>query len=214
MMLRIALFSLILAVCGATPDAPGKTRRQSNAKKLADYQVIVVQAFTIDKGAAATAPEGLETALHARAVQELQAKALFDAVIDAAPPPESAPTPIGSVDLRVGAAQPDAPRGASVPQPDGSRRDERRLLLRCAVLSFSKGNRAARYVAGFGAGESKLKVRFTLADAKTGAEVMSWEQSGNFKGMFTPFGGSGKRASNGAANGVVKGLMKQIEENR
>lgn len=212
---RIALCSLLLAVCGTMPAAPPKSRQQSDAKKLAGYKVIVVQAFTLAPAAAAKAPQGLDLALHARAVQELQAEALFDGVIDAAPAaPEATSATNGPVDLRVGAARPDALGTSSTQQPSGNSSGERRLILHCAVLSFSNGNRAARYIAGFGAGESKLKVRFTLADADTGAEVMSWEQSGSFKGMFTPFGGSGKTALNGAANGVVKGLIRQIAKNR
>ncbi|MGH9562148.1 MAG: DUF4410 domain-containing protein, partial [Terracidiphilus sp.] len=99
-------------------------------------------------------------------------------------------------------------------QPAEGNRADRRVILNCTILSFSTGNRAARYLAGFGAGESKLKVRFALKDAKTGADVMSWEQTGTFKGMFTPFGGNANTAFAGAANGVVKGLMKQIEKNR
>jgi hypothetical protein len=214
-MRRIALVSLLFVTAGAACAAPHASRLQAHSKKLAGYKVIVVNAFTIDENAAAKAPRRLDETLHARAVQELQAKAIFDAVVDAAPATsESAAGPVAPLDLRVGAVSPDERSAAPTQKPQNIAGAGRRVVLDCVVLSFSKGNRAARYVAGFGAGESKLKVRFTLTDAKTGAEVMSWDQAGSFKGMFTPFGGSVSQATKSEAGGVMKGLIKQIEENR
>jgi hypothetical protein len=212
---RMAVLSMLLATAGATSVVPPAARAAAHEKKLAAYKVIVVEAFTIDKSATAQdAARGLASELHERAVEKLQAKALFDAVVDAAPVRSNEPsTPNGPVDLRVRAAPP--PIGTAAAQtPDNRPRSDRRLILHCAVLSFSKGNRAVRYLGGFGAGESKLKVRFALTDAKTGAKVMDWEQTGTFKGTFTPFGGSANQAMASAANGVVKGLIKQIEKNR
>lgn len=215
MLRRMAVLSILLAIGGAATARPREPRSATTAKKLSDYKVIVVEAFTIDKNpATADFPKGLELLIHARAVQELQAKALFDAVVDAGPAvPEDAAAPNAPLDMRVGAVSPaPSPVGAQAARDAVSA--GRRVDLHCVILSFSKGNRAARYVAGFGPGESKLKVRFTLTDAMTGTEIMSWEQTGTFKGTFTPFGGSSGQASDSLANGVVKGLIKQIEKNR
>ena len=188
----------------------------ASTKKLAGYNVIVVNAFTIDKSPATSGtPKELESIIHARAVQELRAKAIFEGVVDAAPPaPDTSGRVDARVDLRVSAVQ-TVVTGVPGAEVRASAGTEQRVILSGAVLSFSKGNRAARYAAdGLGAGESKLKVRFTLADAKTGAELMSWVEEGTFKGTLSPFGGSANQATSGAANGVVKGLIKQIEKNR
>ncbi len=213
-MRRTAALILIAFAGAAITGAAGRPR--SSAKKLAGYDVIVVKAFAIEKTpATVSAPAGLGSMIHARAVQELEAKAIFDDVIDAAPAASEDSGPVDArVDLRVSAAQPVA-TGVPGAEPRENAGAGRRVVLHGAILSFSKGNRAARYLTdGLGAGESKLEIRFTLADAKTGSELMSWTEEGTFKGMLSPFGGSANQAMAGAANGVVKALLRQIEKNR
>jgi len=207
---------LLVTLAGAVAHAATPPPRQ-DAKKLAPYRAIIVEAFTVEKGPATkNIPIGLESALQTDAVAKLQAAALFAGVINAAPAPAEAADVAQPLDLRVNAAQPIAPDSAAgeiaPAQPLASQ--DRRLILNGTIVSFKKGNRAARYLAGFGAGESKLKVRFTLQDAETGAQVMSWEQTGTFKGMFAPFGGSSGKAGHSEADSVIKGLIKKIEENR
>jgi Domain of unknown function (DUF4410) len=213
MMRQIATASFAILATAALTQAA----RPRPAKELAGYNVLVVQTFTIEKTPATSgAPEGLESMIHARAVEELQAKAIFDGVIDAAPPAasENSERVDARVDLRVSAAQPVI-TGVPGVEPRANTAAQRRVMLSGTILSFSKGNRAARYVTdGLGVGESKLKIRFTLTDAQTGAELMSWVETGTFKGTLSPFGGSANQATSGAANGVVKGLIKQIEKNR
>jgi Domain of unknown function (DUF4410) len=211
---RIAALGLLLVSCAA---AAQPAARSQPPKKLAGYDVIVVKAFTIDKNPATSgAPEGLESMIHARAVEQLQAKAIFDGVIDAAPPAASEDDGRidARVDLRVSPVQPVVTGVPGAEARDSTGADSR-VVLNATILSFSKGNRAARYVTdGLGAGESKLQIRFTLTDAKTRAELMSWTDEGTFKGALSPFGGSANQATSGAANGVVKRLIKQIEKNR
>ncbi len=214
-MRRALAFSLVF-IAGAVSGTFTRAARPRPDKKLAEYNVIVVNAFTIDKSAAtSSAPQGLESMIHARAVRELQAKAIFDGVIDATPAASgNSASPDGRVDLRISPIQPVA-NGAPSSEPRDAASSDRRVILSGTILSFTKGNRATRYFTdGFGAGESKLKMRFTLNDAKTGAELMSWTEQGTFKGALTPFGGSANQATAGATNGVVKGLLKQIEKNR
>jgi hypothetical protein len=211
-MRQIAAIGLVVASAMCVQAA----RAHAASKKLAGYDLIVVKAFTIDKGpATSSAPPGLESMIHARAVQELQAKAIFDGVIDAAPPATDTAEPSDQrVDMRISAAQPivTGPPGA---ETHLSGRADRRVALSGTILSFSKGNRATRYLTdGMGGGKSKLTMRFTLTDAKTGDELMSWTDTGTFKGTLSPFGGSANQAMAGAANGVVKELIKQIEKNR
>lgn len=214
-MRQVATLIWIVLVGAAIAQATGHPR--ASAKKLEGYNVIVVNAFTIDKNPATSgAPEGLGSMIHARAVEQLQAKAIFDAVIDAAPPAasENSARVDARVDLRVPPVQP-AMTGVPGSEMRESTGASRRMTLHGTILAFTKGNRAARYVTdGLGAGESKLKIRFTLTDATTGAELMSWTEKGTFKGALSPFGGSANQATSGTANGVVKGLIKQIEKSR
>jgi Domain of unknown function (DUF4410) len=209
------LYVVLLALASVAGAHAAKPATQ-DARKLSPYRAIIVEAFTVQKSAATKdIPIGLESALQNDAVTKLRAAALFDAVINAAPAPAEAASVAQPLDLRVNAAQPIAPTSAAGQlSPSQPVTPDRRLTLHGTIISFNKGNRAARYFGGFGAGESKLKVRFTLLDAKTGAELMTWEQTGTFKGMFSPFGGSSGKADDNAANSVIKGLLKKIEENR
>ena len=59
-----------------------------------------------------------------------------------------------------------------------------------------------------------MKVRFIFADGSTGAEVLRYDQVATFKGTWNAFGGSEDQALASVANGVVKGLVKQIQQNR
>lgn len=215
MVRQIAAMSLAIFACAAIAEAR-PARHSPQAKKLAGYDAIVVKAFTIDKTpATSSAPAGLDSMIHARAVQELRAKAIFDGVIDGAPAaPENAAGSDSRVEMRIAAAPPVVTEAPSAGTRESTNTDHR-AILSGAVVSFSKGNRATRYLTdGLGVGESKLRIQFTLTDAKTGAELMSWTETGTFKGTLTPFGGSANQATAGAANGVVKGLIKQIEKNR
>jgi hypothetical protein len=191
---------------------------QQPAKKLAGYTVIVVEKFTVDKNPATEDfPKGLETMMQGRAVAKMREQKLFEKVIDAAEAPAVQPAasnPAPSDDTRAAAQTGTRGEGAGVQKPTASGAGERRVSLNGTVLTFDKGSRAARYFGGFGAGESKLKVRFILADAQTGTEVMRWDQVGTFKGMFSAFGGSQEEAFASTANGVVKGLIKEIVKNR
>jgi hypothetical protein len=214
MIRRVAALGLI-ALAGA-PIAGAAKHPRASAKKLAAYNVIVVKAFTVEKTpATSNAPAGLGSMIHARAVEQLQAKAIFDGVVDAAPPPPEDTARLDArVDLRVSTAEPVVTGVPGVAERANTG-TEQRLILSGTVLSFTKGNRAVRYATdGVGAGESKLRIRFTLTDAKTGEELMSWVETGTFKGMVSTFGGSANQATSGAANGVVKALIKQIQKNR
>lgn len=174
-MRRVAAFVNYFCGCGCRPSRRARTRVGDKAGQI---HLIVVKGFAIDAGPATSiAPAGLDSMIHARAVQELQAKAIFNDLIDAAPAfSEETGRVDARVDLRVSAAQPGA---AGVPgvEPPANTGADRRVILNGTILSFSSGNRAARYLSdGLGAGESKLKIRFTLTDAKTGAGLMSWTE--------------------------------------
>ncbi|HUK30335.1 MAG TPA: DUF4410 domain-containing protein, partial [Candidatus Acidoferrum sp.] len=89
-----------------------------------------------------------------------------------------------------------------------------KLILSSTVEKFSKGNMAARVLVGFGAGESKITLRFVLHDASTGAEIMQLEQEATWSGDLSFTGGTPNEAARGAADNAVKGLIKEIRKNR
>lgn len=89
-----------------------------------------------------------------------------------------------------------------------------RLILSTTVIAFDKGNRAARYLVGFGAGATKVKVRFTLRDAETGRELLTTDKQGKFFGVISFVGGDKDHAVAEAAGDVVDGLIKEINKKR
>src|SRR6185436_2628987 len=69
-----------------------------------------------------------------------------------------------------------------------------KLTLALTVIKFDKGNRAARYMVGFGAGATKIKVRFVFTDAASGKEVFRTDREGKFFGTISFVGGSKEHA--------------------
>lgn len=135
---RIA--ALVLIAFAGVPAAGAGGHSHATAKTLAPCNVIVVDTFTIDKNPATSdAPAGLDSMIHARAVQQLQTKAIFNDVIDAAPPAASQDSARvdARVDLRVSAAQP-VMTGVPGAQPRDSTVSERRVILSGTVLSSVK----------------------------------------------------------------------------
>jgi hypothetical protein len=88
---------------------------------------------------------------------------------------------------------------------------ERRLILSSSVVALEKGSRAKRYFAGLGAGQSKVKVRFAVKDARTTTEVLSFEEQGSFKGVLSAFGGSEEEAFVKVASDVVENLIEELK---
>ncbi len=189
-----ALFSagLLLMLAAALPALAADQKKEA-AKQLAGYNGILVEKFAVDNNPATEDfPKGLETMMQSRAVQKLREKKIFDEVVDGAEPT---------------AADPGVAKAPGAEPP-------RWLILSATVLTFDKGSRAARYWGGFGAGATRIKVRFVLRDEKTGAEILRFDHQGSFKGMFSTFGGSQEEAFGKAASGVVNGMTTELEKNR
>jgi hypothetical protein len=79
---------------------------------------------------------------------------------------------------------------------------------------YDKGSRAGRWLVGFGAGATKVKVRFVFRDAQTGAELFRTDRQGKFYGTVSLVGGGKGQAVSEAAGDVVDGLIKDIRKNR
>jgi hypothetical protein len=76
------------------------------------------------------------------------------------------------------------------------------LRLTGEIVEFQKGNRAVRYVIGFGAGKTKVKARIKLADRATGQTLYEGDVDG--KVIIGLFGGESVGATRGLAKEVAK----------
>ena len=89
-----------------------------------------------------------------------------------------------------------------------------KLMMAMTVIQFEKGNRASRYLVGFGAGATKIKVRFVFTDAASGKEMFRTDREGKFYGAISFVGGSKEQAITEAAGDVLDGLIKDVNKNR
>lgn len=165
--------------------------------KLAGYGSIVVEKFTVETNSATQDfPRGQEQAIQENTVRRLLKEKLFEEVVD-------------------GAAEAPGTGGIEMtPAPATSATPKRRVKLSGTVTMYDKGSRAARWLVGFGAGATRVKVLFIFRDAETGAELFRTERKGSFSGMIAFVGGGKDQATGEAAGDVVDGLVKQIKKNR
>jgi hypothetical protein len=211
---RILVLCSSLLVCflaGATVAAYAET-----SKKLSGYTSALVEPVSVQKGTATKDfPTGLDLAIQDRTVEELRQKSLFEHVQSLEQAAEPAP-----FDQH---ANPSSPAESSPPSsapPAGSdagsasSAKELRVIVNTSVVAFDKGNSAARFFVGMGAGRSKITVLFTLRDADSGVEVMRFEEKATWNGMTSFSGGDAKDAAQGVANNVVKGFVGEILKNR
>jgi len=164
-------------------------QKQGGTKPLSAYSSVLVSNFEIDKTPATEDfPKGLEKLMQSRAAKELRERKVFAEVVD------------GS----------DAPIATSAGQGSPSKQ----VILSANIVSYDKGSRAARAWVSFGAGESRIKIRFTLRDSETNSVVLQFDQQNTFKGMNTTYGGSQDDASLKPAISAVKEMIKKLEMNR
>ena len=164
-------------------------QKQVGSKPLSAYSSIVVSNFEIDKTSATEDfPKGLEKLMQSRAAKDLREKKIFAEVVD------------GS----------DTPAAADAGKESASKQ----VILSANVVSYDKGNRAARAWVGFGAGESRIKMRYTLRDAATNSVVLQFDQLNTFKGTNAVYGGNQDDASIKPAISAVKEMIKKLETNR
>lgn len=155
-------------------------------KPLAGYSEAVVERFSLEKHCE-LAPIQSNT-VQQRFVSRLRARKLV-AVIDR--------------------ATADGDELAKTPPPDGVKR----MTLSATIVEFVPGNRAARTI-GIGAGAMKLRIRITIKDAVTGAEILSCERLARYSGRFTADGGTNEAGFSAVVTEVVDGLIAEIEKNR
>lgn len=187
----------IVLVAIALAAGSSSSSDKPKVKALTAYQGVVVEKFTVEKNSATEDfPRGQEQSIQQNTVQRLMKEKLFEEVVDAG----ADTPPSGGIEL---------PSNVVTGSPE-----KRRLKLNGTVVFFDKGSRAARWWVGFGAGATKVKVRFVLTDVETGAEVFRTERKGSFSGVFSFVGGGKDQATGEAAGDVVDGLVKDIKKNR
>jgi hypothetical protein len=76
------------------------------------------------------------------------------------------------------------------------------LRISGSITQFDKGNRAARYFVGFGAGRSKIQAHVTFTDAQTQELLLEDDVDG--KVVMGTFGGDGRGATRGLAKELAK----------
>jgi hypothetical protein len=156
--------------------------RTAAPKPLAGYNEVVIERFTVEKSCDFSAAQS--DAVQQTFVSRLRAKKIV-AVID-----------------RLDA---DGDELAKTPPAGGVKR----MTVTATVLEFARGSRTARSI-GIGAGATKLRVRITIKDAVTGAELFTTERLGRYgHGDATNEAGFSAVACE-----VVDGLIGEIEKNR
>ena len=83
----------------------------------------------------------------------------------------------------------------------------RRAKITGVVTKYSKGNRAARYLVGFGAGRTKLVAHVKVVDAETGTMLFEQNVDGHVYGGL--FGGETDQAKGGLSSEIIKTMTKK-----
>ena len=83
----------------------------------------------------------------------------------------------------------------------------RKLKLSGEVTKYVKGNQAARYLIGFGAGKTKLMVDVKLTDVASGEVVFNQVVDGDV--TWGLFGGSSDSAKGGVSDEVIREMKKR-----
>lgn len=84
------------------------------------------------------------------------------------------------------------------------------LKLTGSITAFNKGNRAERYIVGFGAGKTSLKAHIQFIDSASGMVRFESDVEGSVAGYFKAFGGDSKDSADGLAKEVAKGAKKKL----
>lgn len=85
--------------------------------------------------------------------------------------------------------------------------EETTLRLVGTVTEFKEGNRAARYLIGFGAGRAKVKARIKILDS-AGTVLLERDVDGNV--VMGAFGGSGSAVTRGLAKEIGKVVNRRF----
>jgi hypothetical protein len=159
---------------------------QSPAKSLTGYNIITVEAVTVEKTPKAEKfTDEFASQFQQRIVDQFRKKKVFLEVIDGTSKIDSAP-----VDPAI-----------------------KHLILTTTIIEFDPGNKALRYTIGWGAGSTKVKAKFVFRDAATKQELLITTYQGKFLGFINVIG-KGNHPVNEASGDVIDGLIREINKNR
>ena len=82
-----------------------------------------------------------------------------------------------------------------------------KLKISGEITKYVKGNQAARYLIGFGAGKTKIIVDIKMTDASTGEVVFNQVVDGDV--TWGVFGGDSDDAKGGVADEVIREMKKR-----
>lgn len=106
----------------------------------------------------------------------------------------------------------DKAEGETKPPPittEPTPKIEPSLVLTGTITKYEPGNRAARYLIGFGAGKTKVAALITITDKSTGKVVL--EKTVDGKVIIGLFGGDSNGATRGLAKEVASVTKKSIK---
>ncbi len=188
---RFTLATLLSGLLIVSLGVPVASAKRPAKRTLAGYTVLQVENFQVEENSATEGfPRGMHATLQENTVLRLRKEKLFGRILDA--------------------AEPDSTQADGNPE---SPEPEKRLVLSSTVIKYTKGSRAGRWLVGFGAGATKVKVRFVFRDASTGEELFRTDRQGKFYGTFSVIGGGKGHAVSEASGDVVDGLIRQIRKN-
>jgi hypothetical protein len=191
MLWKLLLAVLVIAafLLGDPPTAQ-ESKKEQSAKPLAGYSVLIVEKFKVEPAAVkAGFLEAQVPLMQAEIISQLVRKGIFDEVVD-------------------GSSLPPTQPGAQPPPENG----KAKLLLSGTVTEFEPGSQAERYLVGFGAGATKLKMHFAFQDAASGKDILFTDHQHKF--WIGAFGGSNNAARTRTAEGMVKSIVDDIQHNR
>ncbi|HRH40085.1 MAG TPA: DUF4410 domain-containing protein [Pyrinomonadaceae bacterium] len=148
-------------------------------------QTIEVKKFEIKQGV--EFPATAVDVMMAEIVDELKKTNIFGQVL---------------IDAPAEPAKTDKAEGEAKPEPttEPVAKTEPNLVLTGTITKYEPGNRAARYLIGFGAGKTKVAALITITDKATGKVVL--EKTVDGKVIIGLFGGD--------SNGATRGLAKEV----
>lgn len=162
--------------------------------KKTEYQSVEITKFEIKPDV--KFPASRLDVMMSEIAEELTKTKKFSSVKNNSPESESAEkTPEATTDT-------DKPK-----VKPGQIADNSALYLTGIVTEYKEGNRAARYLIGFGAGRAKVKARIKISDS-AGNILLERDVDGNL--IIGAFGGNSSVVTRGLAKEIRKVLLKKF----
>lgn len=181
MRVRTFVFTSLMTSLLLASSAAAQQKKES-AQAKGQFSRAEVAAFEVAGGV--EFPAHYLTTMNAEIVAQLQARKKFKEVVTAAAAPANG-------------------AGGESPAEDAGT-----VRISGVVTKYQGGNRAARYLVGFGAGRTKIVARVKFTDAASGRVLLEKDVDG--KVVMGMFGGEAIGATRGLAKEVAKEAEKAV----